>query len=80
MSQRKLLLPPFHGARMQGYEEKMTEIAAREIETWPLRPPAQAATANAGDDARDHPSRRSSASTAASGWRSCASPCASSST
>ena len=39
ISQRKLLLPPFHGARMQGYEEKMTEIAAREIESWPLGRP-----------------------------------------
>ena len=39
MSQRKLLLPPFHGARMQGYEEKMTETAAREIESWPLGTP-----------------------------------------
>jgi cytochrome P450 len=39
MSQRKLLLPPFHGARMQGYEEKMAEIAAREIESWPLGTP-----------------------------------------
>jgi cytochrome P450 family 135 len=39
MSQRKLLLPPFHGARMQGYEEKMTEIAVREIERWPLGTP-----------------------------------------
>jgi cytochrome P450 len=50
MSQRKLLLPPFHGARMQGYEEKMAEIAAREIEGWPtgtpykLRPRMQAMT------------------------------------
>jgi len=39
MSQRKLLLPPFHGARMQGYEQTMTEIAAREIESWPLGTP-----------------------------------------
>jgi cytochrome P450 family 135 len=39
ISQRKLLLPPFHGARMQAYEEKMTEIAAREIESWPLGTP-----------------------------------------
>jgi cytochrome P450 family 135 len=50
MSQRKLLLPPFHGARMQGYERTMTEIAAREIERWPrgepyrLRPRMQAIT------------------------------------
>jgi cytochrome P450 family 135 len=50
MSQRKLLLPPFHGARMQGYAEKMSEIAAREIDGWPtgapykLRPRMQAMT------------------------------------
>jgi len=50
MSQRKLLLPPFHGARMQGYERTMTEIAEREIESWPvgtpyeLRPRMQAIT------------------------------------
>jgi cytochrome P450 len=50
MSQRKLLLPPFHGRRMAGYEETMREIAAREIETWPtgvpyrLRPRMQAMT------------------------------------
>ncbi|HMC50788.1 MAG TPA: cytochrome P450, partial [Solirubrobacterales bacterium] len=29
IGQRKLLLPPFHGERMQAYGEKMTEIAAR---------------------------------------------------
>ncbi len=50
MSQRKLLLPPFHGERMQGYEETMGEIAAAEIESWPtgapyeLRPRMQAIT------------------------------------
>jgi cytochrome P450 len=50
MSQRKLLLPPFHGARMQGYEQTMSEIAEREIATWPtgtpyqLRPRMQAIT------------------------------------
>jgi cytochrome P450 len=50
MSQRKLLLPPFHGTRMQGYEETMGEIAAREIASWPtgtpyeLRPRMQAMT------------------------------------
>jgi len=50
MSQRKLLLPPFHGARMQGYERTMREIAAREIDSWPtgepyaLRPRMQAVT------------------------------------
>jgi len=50
MSQRKLLLPPFHGERMQGYEQTMSEIAEREIESWPtgtpykLRPRMQAMT------------------------------------
>jgi cytochrome P450 len=39
MSQRKLLLPPFHGERMQGYGETMAAIAAREIESWPLGTP-----------------------------------------
>jgi cytochrome P450 len=50
ISQRKLLLPPFHGERMQGYGETMAEIAAREIASWPtgtpykLRPRMQAIT------------------------------------
>jgi cytochrome P450 len=50
IGQRKLLLPSFHGERMQGYGEKMTEIAAREIDSWPtgvphkLRPRMQAIT------------------------------------
>jgi cytochrome P450 len=50
ISQRRLLLPPFHGERMQGYGEKMAAIAAREIESWPtgtpykLRPRMQAIT------------------------------------
>jgi cytochrome P450 len=50
MSQRKLLLPPFHGERMQGYGQIMGEIAEREIDSWPtgipyqLRPRMQALT------------------------------------
>jgi cytochrome P450 len=50
ISQRRLLLPPFHGERMQGYEKTMSEIAAEEIERWPtgtpyqLRPRMQAIT------------------------------------
>jgi len=35
MTQRKLLLPPFHGERMQRYGELMTDVAEREIATWP---------------------------------------------
>ena len=50
IGQRRLLLPPFHGERMQGYGETMAEIAIREIESWPtgvpykLRPRMQAIT------------------------------------
>jgi cytochrome P450 len=50
IAQRKLLLPPFHGERMQAYGAQMAEIAAREIESWPtgvpykLRPRMQAIT------------------------------------
>jgi cytochrome P450 family 135 len=41
MSQRKLLLPPFHGERMQSYGDLMREIAEREIATWPTGEPLQ---------------------------------------
>ncbi len=50
IGQRRLLLPPFHGERMQGYGETMREIASREIAGWPtgtpykLRPRMQAIT------------------------------------
>jgi cytochrome P450 len=50
MEQRKLLLPPFHGNRMQRYRGLMAGIAAEEIERWPsgepyrLRPRMQAIT------------------------------------
>ena len=39
MTQRKLMLPPFHGQRMQAYGELMREIAEREIDTWPSGQP-----------------------------------------
>src|ERR671924_218719 len=35
MRQRKLLLPPLHGERMQRYGELMREVTEREIATWP---------------------------------------------
>jgi cytochrome P450 len=50
LEQRKLLLPPFHGKRMQRYGDLMQEVAAAEIERWPrgephrLRPRMQALT------------------------------------
>jgi cytochrome P450 len=48
--QRKLMLPPFHGERMKRYGELMSDIAVREIESWPhgvphrIRPRMQAVT------------------------------------
>ncbi|MGA9876869.1 MAG: cytochrome P450 [Solirubrobacteraceae bacterium] len=50
LSQRKLMLPAFHGERMQRYGELMASVAAGEIESWPigepykLRPRMQAMT------------------------------------
>lgn len=50
INQRRLLLPPFHGERMQGYAETMREVALREMDGWPtgvpyrLRPRMQALT------------------------------------
>lgn len=39
LRQRKLMLPPFHGERMQRYGSLMAEVAAAEIEGWPLNEP-----------------------------------------
>src|SRR3954447_15654148 len=39
LRQRKLMLPPFHGKRLKGYEEKMREAADRAIDAWPVGRP-----------------------------------------
>jgi hypothetical protein len=39
LRQRKLLLPAFHGERMQRLAELMSELAEREIDSWPLEQP-----------------------------------------
>jgi cytochrome P450 len=50
MAQRKLMLPPFHGKRMQAYRDVMAQVAAEEIDRWPtdspvrMRPRMQAIT------------------------------------
>jgi cytochrome P450 len=36
LRQRKLLLPPFHGEAIARYVEAITDIAEREIDSWPL--------------------------------------------
>ena len=50
MRQRKLMLPPFHGESLRGYEQSIREIATREIAAWPrgktfaVRPRSQSIT------------------------------------
>jgi len=39
MRQRKLLLPPFHGERVQRYGELIVEMTRRETESWPVGEP-----------------------------------------
>ena len=39
LEQRKLMLPAFHGERMQGLSELMEEVAQREAESWPQGEP-----------------------------------------
>jgi cytochrome P450 len=39
LARRRLMLPPFHGARMRAYEGIVREVAAREIATWPVGAP-----------------------------------------
>ena len=51
MAQRKLLLPPFHGERMQSYGELLSEIADREVDSWPSGTPFAPLAPDAGDHA-----------------------------
>src|SRR4051794_34748694 len=50
LARRRVMLPPFHGERMQAYEETVREVAVREIDSWPdgaqlaLHPRMQAVT------------------------------------
>src|SRR3954467_6669432 len=48
--QRRLMLPPFHGDRLRGYEQLIAQIAEEEMRSWPvgsalaLQPRMQAVT------------------------------------
>jgi cytochrome P450 len=35
LARRRLMLPPFHGARMRAYESTVREVVAREVGSWP---------------------------------------------
>ena len=39
LARRKLMLPPFHGERMRGYEAIVSEIVAADVERWPRDEP-----------------------------------------
>ncbi len=39
MRQRKLLLPPFHGKRVEAYGELIREVTRAEMESWPVGEP-----------------------------------------
>src|SRR5215210_5831352 len=39
LARRRLMLPPFHGARMRAYEPIVREVVARDVERWPLGRP-----------------------------------------
>ena len=39
MRQRKLLLPPFHGERIERYGDLIVEMTRREMESWPVGEP-----------------------------------------
>ncbi len=58
MEQRKLLLPAFHGEKMERLTDLMSEIVEREIASWPRESRVVAAPADATPDAGDHPAGR----------------------
>jgi cytochrome P450 len=39
LRRRRLVLPPFHGDRLRAYAADMAELAARDLETWPVGAP-----------------------------------------
>jgi cytochrome P450 len=39
VKRRKLMLPPFHGERVKGYSDTMTQITRRELQKWPTGVP-----------------------------------------
>ncbi len=55
---RRLMLPPFHGRRMQGYAEVMRESADLEIDSWPVGEPFALLAEHAVADAARDPPRR----------------------
>ena len=57
LARRKLMLPPFHGARMRAYEATVREVVAREVDELAGGRAVRAAPADAGGHARGDPAR-----------------------
>ena len=55
LSQRKLMLPAFHGERMERLTGLMDEVAEREVASWPREERVVAPPPAPGPDAGDHP-------------------------
>ena len=72
MEQRKLMLPAFHGERMQRLTGLMTELTERELESWPRERAGGASSSPAAADARDHPAGRVRARAGPAARRRCA--------
>ena len=58
MEQRKLMLPAFHGEKMRRLTRTMTELAEREVASWPREQPVALHPRLQAPDARDHPAGR----------------------
>ena len=58
MTQRKLMLPAFHGERMEALRGVVTEVAEAEVESWPTGSTGPAPPLHAGADAGGDPARR----------------------
>ena len=58
LRERRLLLPPFHGRRIERYAQLIAEEADRELERWPVGEPVRHPPAHAGDHAGGDPARR----------------------
>ena len=58
LRQRRLLLPPLHGERMQAYAALMAEIAAAQVARMPLGARVLHPRAHAAHHAAGHPARR----------------------
>ena len=58
MEQRKLMLPAFHGERMERLTGLIERVADAEVASWNGAPRARAAPEDAAADDGDHPARR----------------------